>query len=595
MAFTKETIRNKEQKEFIKNLKPNLRKDDDLEKYLSFGAGAIDEIAAENIPYINEYLQGVNYAKEQDGEDLIAYIDESYIHQKLNKKTEITSEEEPKKDKKQKAKSQEVKIKANEITEIEPLYAQHVYKDSNYASIAREEECFMHNWVGNHWKRLSKLEGQQSALKWLEEKHPDKATAKNAYGCFETAKLGLLNKRSFPEQSKDLIFIPLIDYWLMINKEGTAYIMKPNKSIGLTHQINVKIGDLKKEIVDDLGNIVQVKESLEDGVDEFGKSFPRMIEYHPKSLPENSLWKKFLDSSQPNIENQNVLQEYTGYTLLNDTRYQKGMVHVGDGSNGKGVYAEVIANLHKNVISILMEKLSNFGLSQLPDASLAVVAESPKKGINEEMLKQLISGDRVVIEIKRLSQFTLKPFAKWVICCNSFPRIQDETDGVWRRLIIMPWEKQFKEANKILNLEKRIVEEEMGIVLDWALTGLQRLLKRGENGDFIIPEHLQVLKSKEKQKSNNVIPFIENTYLVKCSEAFTKKDDIFKRYQAYCLDKGILPYGNSEFWKRVGLYFKEGLFEKKKTDCGERKYYINLVFKPNMECDEEEGDNPFEV
>ena len=58
MAFTKETIRNKEKQEFIKNLKPNLRKDDDLEKYLSFGIGAIGEIAAENIPYINEYLQG---------------------------------------------------------------------------------------------------------------------------------------------------------------------------------------------------------------------------------------------------------------------------------------------------------------------------------------------------------------------------------------------------------------------------------------------------------------------------------------------------------------------------------------------------------
>jgi len=92
MAFTKETIRNKEQKEFIKNLKPNLRKDDDLEKYLHFGIGAIGEIAAENIPYINESLQGINYAKEQDGEDLIAYIDESHINQKLKKKTEKTSE-----------------------------------------------------------------------------------------------------------------------------------------------------------------------------------------------------------------------------------------------------------------------------------------------------------------------------------------------------------------------------------------------------------------------------------------------------------------------------------------------------------------------
>ena len=91
-----------------------------------------------------------------------------------------------------------------------------------------------------------------------------------------------------------------------------------------------------------------------------------------------------------------------------------------------------------------------------------------------------------------------------------------------------------------------------------------------------------------------MIPFVENAYLVKTEDAYTKKDDIFKRYQAYCLNKGILPYGVSEFWKRIGLYFKNGLFEKKKTDCGERKYFVNLAFKPVMEGEEDECDNPFE-
>ena len=488
MAFTKEQVKQNKETKAFENSKPNAKKDSQLDTYVTFGMNAINEIDAENIHYINESLKGINFLNEKEGEKLIPYIDISVYKDKMKAKKNSKKEGAPKKT-----------AIADKIclTEVEPIFAKWVYQHGDFASIARDEECFMHQWVGNHWKRASNLDGKQMALGWLEEKFPDKANAKNAYSCYETAKIGLLNKRKFPERKKNEIYIPLKDYWIMLNNDGKCYLIEPSKNIGITHQINATIGKLTKKVVDDYGNEVSVEQSVVLGLDNFGDMIH--LEYIPKDLPENSIWKKFLDDSQPNILNQNILQEYTGYTLLPDTRYQKAIVNVGNGSNGKGVYTEVVSYLHENVIAVLMDSLAKFGLSQLPDASLATVSETPKKNINEEMLKQLISGDRVVIEIKRMSQFTLKPFAKWIISCNAFPRIQDETDGVWRRFIIIPWDKQFLEKDKVLNLDQKIIENEMGIVLDWALQGLQRLLARGENGDSEVPEHLKLSKTKRKR------------------------------------------------------------------------------------------------
>ena len=565
----------------------NSKLEEQLNRYMTFEM--VSDVDPENIPIMNSMLESINYMNEKEGETLISYLP-LYIYTDWVKAQEIKNKAKQPRKNKEKSTAQVRETKECSTIEIEPAYAQYIYTNDSFASIARDEECFMHEWIGNYWKKLNKLGGQKLALGWIEKNHPDKATAKNASSCYDTARIGLLNKRQFPEKRDDEIFIPLKNKWLMINDQGTIHIVEPSKDVGITHQINATLVMTPNIATDDFGNLITLKLSKYCGIDDFGNQIN--IEYQPKPLPDKSLFKTFLDTSIPNKMTQDILQEYVGYTLLPDTRYQKALVCVGKGSNGKGIFFDVVSNLHENVASVVLEKLGDFGLSQIPDASLVCVAETPKKGINEEMLKQLISGDRVVIEIKKKNQFTYKPFAKWLISCNSFPRIQDETDGVWRRLIIVNWEKQFLDSDKINNLDKKIIATEMGLVLDWALIGLKRLLSRGENGDFIISDHIKYIKSQEKEKSNNVIPFIENTYLEKCTTATTKKDDIFKKYQAHCINRGVMPYGDVEFWKRVGYYYQDGLIVERKRDGGERKFFINLSFNQNMNDDE--SDNPFE-
>lgn len=583
MAFTKETIRNKEKQEFIKNLKPNLRKDDDLEKYLHFGIGAIGEIAAENIPYINEYLQGINYAKEQDGEDLIAYIDESHINQKLNKKTGKTSESKPKSENKKGNKSYSSKSSSKEDkVNLEPIFADNLLENENYSVFNFGENINLYEWTKSYWKQINKIDGEGLAMSWIRNHDKNEATDYRSKSCFSTALKTLhAEKRKLPARPTSII-IPMEDTWLEVHEDGVIFIVEPNKEVGVTYQIKGKVlSEQKATITDDFGNSIEVAKQ-EPLVDNYGN---KNI-YTPKGVPAKSLFAQFLNNSIPRAEDQRLLAQYTGSTLIPDTRMQTALVIEGPGKNGKSEYANMVGGMHEKVASLDLDDLKGFGKSELVDASLVIVPETPKRSINEQELKKIISGDKIVINQKHKDVFTYEPTAKMIICCNSFPSIQDESNGVWRRLIMMRFDNVISDDKIIKNLSKRIINEEMHILVDWALNGLVDLLK---NGDFSIPEHVQANKEAEKKNSKNALIFAEDMYLEVSEECKTKKDDIYNKYKIYCDEKGWNAFGEVQFWKIINQKFPT-LQTINKRELGGRKRYCNLFFDLSQAVDDPDID-----
>lgn len=440
---------------------------------------------------------------------------------------------------------------------LAPIYSKHISLNENISVSLKGDNLCFYEWLGNTWKAKSTKEGRADALEWIEKVSYREATATNAISCYESSMLSLLTKRKLPEAPKAII-IPLKDRWLEVSEDGEIKNIAPNKKYGITHLINANVGSTEEIFI-------------------------------PKELAEDSLFFKFLNSCLPDKEEQSVLQEYIGYTFLRDTRYQKALVLEGGGGNGKGAMTEIITALHKNVASIRLDKIGNFGLAQLPDASLVVVNEVPKQGIDEEMFKQLIAGDNVVIEKKGQDQFTDKPFAKWIISCNAFPKITDESKGVWRRIILIKFNQNFEESKeKDVMVATNIIENEMFNVVQWALIGLKRLLGRGHNAGFVIPQSMKNNIIDEQANSNNVLPFIEENYLFACLEYLSSKEEIYLRYRLHCQENGINPYGVVQFWKRINQKFPN-IKTSYKPVGNQKKGFVNLVFDYRYENNE----NPF--
>ncbi|WP_374553341.1 DNA primase family protein [Aquitalea pelogenes] len=523
-------------------------------------------------------------------EDVFGFKPSAYQKEKYEAEKEIFGDSQLEQVDKAKAEQKKSKGKSlgfksyvkPEKVKLEPVYADYILSDENYMVCAFGENINLYEWKQSYWSKINQKSGIGRAMKWLRENEKNEATDMLAQKCFATALTTLLSEDRFLPPKPKTIIIPMEDAWLEVHEDGVTFIVEPNKAIGVTYQIKGKVLNSKESVVtDDFGNVVEGAKQ-EPCTDDFGN---KNI-YIPKSVPEKSLFAHFLNNSVPKAEDQRLLAQYTGSTLIPDARMQTALVIEGPGKNGKSEYANMVAGMHEKVASLDLDDLTGFGKAELVDASLVIVPETPKRSINEQELKKIISGDKIVINQKHKDVFTYEPTAKMIINCNSFPKIDDESNGVWRRLIMMKFDNVIADDQIIKNLSKRIVDEEMHILVDWAINGLVDLLKQG---DFSIPESVKANKEAEKKNSKNVLVFIEDMYVELSEECKMKKDDMYAKYKVYCEEKSWNAFGEVQFWKIMKQKFPN-LQTIQKREISGRKLYCNLFFDLSQATDDPEID-----
>ncbi|MHC4653531.1 MAG: DUF5906 domain-containing protein [Planctomycetota bacterium] len=89
----------------------------------------------------------------------------------------------------------------------------------------------------------------------------------------------------------------------------------------------------------------------------------------------------------------------------------------------------------------------------------------------ENVLKYLVAGDHTSFNRKFKDDITAEPTAKIMIATNAKPRFSDKTSGVWRRILLVPFDKVIPENEQDKILAEQLKTELPGI-LNWALEGL---------------------------------------------------------------------------------------------------------------------------
>ncbi|VTU34649.1 DNA primase family protein [Variovorax sp. RA8] len=441
----------------------------------------------------------------------------------------------------------------------ELVYAKTVGAMPNLAVDVRDENVALYEWAESYWKLLTKHEGRKRAFEWLEENFPNMAGNKLAGNAYESA---LFKSQSLPPRPKESI-IPMLNAWLFVTDEGNLLLKKPDKAWGVTYNIKAAL---------------KFKE---------GSRF-----YVPKPLPPESRFYKFITSSLPDEKERMLVQEYCGYTLTNNVKHQVAQIWEGSGSNGKSVLLEIIEKLHENAVAVNLDKLDGPEMASLKDASLAISAETPKGKLNENELKKFIAGDLVSLRNLYERAFDHHPTAKWIMSCNRFPRIQDETDAVFRRLQYIRWDVKFEGDAIIPDLHKLIIENELDLVVDWCLEGLLRLNKRTK---FDPPETVKARLQEEKIASNTVLAYVTDMgYRIDPVSCNISKNDFYKKYQEWCEESNLTLFGGTEFWKRMNALFPD-MRDPQKTVKGKRMRFINLTNTPleDIKAEQDEIDNAF--
>lgn len=409
------------------------------------------------------------------------------------------------------------------------LYATTLSASGNYAV----DGGLIHTWTGSHWSVTSDDIACKQAYRWIAAAEPRDATAENAKKAVSSAKLWLPD---VVKESADIV-IPCMNGYVQV-KDGKVELTSPDKSLGLKHSL--------------------------------------ICEFQPDFGPATQ-FEKFLEMILPDTAVRSRVQEYIGYTLTSDARYQKAQLWLGSGANGKGVLANIVQKLHRNTAAIRLDALDGFSLSVLLGASLIYVDEVPKARINEQILKSLIAGEKIQIDRKYETPLSTHIRGKWLVLGNHLPAITDHSIGFWRRWDIIPFNVTIKESERDPLLANSIIRTEMPGVLNWALEGLLRLQKRGAF-EVTLPLAMYNILSDAKRESNSVQAWFEENDIVASHSLQSTKDEIYEHYREWSSRNGMASMASPRFWQTIrGIV---SLDEVRRREGSQQVRYCNLLL-PN--------------
>jgi putative DNA primase/helicase len=210
--------------------------------------------------------------------------------------------------------------------------------------------------------------------------------------------------------------------------------------------------------------------------------------YNPDASPPRHLLK-FLNEIFPG-DQQSIdrLQEWTGYLVSGDTRFQKIGLLVGPPRAGKGTIMGLWEHLlgEVNCVSPTLFSLSGrFGQQQLIGKQLALFKDENFQGRSTDLavavtaLKTISgAGDTTVtIDRKNKPSWTGRPTARLNIAANDRSPLKDASSALASRWYIFVFTKTWLDQEDE-KLSERL-HSELPSILNWALDGWERLRTRG--------------------------------------------------------------------------------------------------------------------
>ena len=293
--------------------------------------------------------------------------------------------------------------------------------------------------------------------------------------------------------------------------------------------------------------------------------------------------EKFLDDvTCGNRKDQMLLEEFLGYLLLPDCRFQKALMLIGQGSNGKSVFVnlakKMLGGTSGYVSTVEPSKLSKeFRLMPFKNSwlNISTDAESDLRGAEGEF-KKIVAGEELEDSYKFHSPFSFPTRSKMMMCCNYFPTVADNSEGFMRRFLILNFKRRYVSPDRIVNENDRPIdinleaklEKELPGLLNLALKGLQRLLAQGhftttDEQEQLINEFIgQNVNSMTLIEDHEEL-FFEVKDTVKEGRTVDKRQ-VFSDYKKWSEATNEIPMSRKKFYSaitaifaRLGWKFKE--------------------------------------
>jgi putative DNA primase/helicase len=165
--------------------------------------------------------------------------------------------------------------------------------------------------------------------------------------------------------------------------------------------------------------------------------------------------------------------------------------------------------------------------------------------LNDSTVKQLCSTDDVFAEKKYKDPFSFKPCHTLVLYTNHLPRVSASDDGIWRRLIVIPFNAKITGSSDIKNYSEYLYDNAGGAILSWIIEGSKKVI----DADYHIPVPDCVQHAIDEYRSQN--DWFGNFLEDKCELDASFRESSSKLYQTYrnyCNDTNEYSRSTADFY-----------------------------------------------
>ena len=250
----------------------------------------------------------------------------------------------------------------------------------------------------------------------------------------------------------------------------------------------------------------------------------------------------------------NYVQEIVGLVAIGQVYLEALIIAYGSGRNGKSTFWNTIANVLGTYTGHLSADALTTGvrrnvkpeMAEVKGKRLIISAELEEgKRLNTSIVKQLCSTDEIYAEKKYMKPFSFTPSHTIVLYTNYLPHVGGNDEGIWRRLIVIPFKATIAKRNDIKNYAQYLTEKAGPAVLQWIIEGAQRTIQQ----NYQLTTPAAVTKAVRAYHADNdwLGHFLnENCELNPSYEQ--KSGDLYQKYREYCQGIGEYIRSTTDFY-----------------------------------------------
>ena len=251
------------------------------------------------------------------------------------------------------------------------------------------------------------------------------------------------------------------------------------------------------------------------------------------------------------------VQQIVGMAAVGRVYMEALIIAYGEGSNGKSTFWNTIArvlgtysgNMSADALTVGCKRNVKPELAEAKGKRLLIASEL-EEGVrlNTSIIKQLCSTDEIFAEKKYKDPFSFIPSHTLVLYTNHLPKVGAMDSGIWRRLIVIPFNAKITGGGDQKNYADYLVKNAAPYILAWIIEGAKEAA--GNHFRIPLPKCVEDAIAKYRQDNDWLSHFLEA-----CCETGDgmeeKSGEFYSAYRAYCARVGDFVRSTTEFYNAV--------------------------------------------